>query len=339
MKIFFTKIIKYIALTMVAGTVLLASGCADKKAVKAYEAVTEQVQTNPTKDALKETPKAAAIDVAKAQAADVKPVAVKEEEATTQLNKEEADATPKAETVTEDVKATVKEVATEAVKTEDATKAPAKEDLSEKATKQEVKEATDEKKQTEEGATSVELYRDVVVTDDFGDVSKYESLTEARTNLTVKTLSETEAKAAGLQNKVAYSDMAAQVLQLINEYRREKGINTVAYSEVLTETANIRAVESAYADWNVTATEIATGAKRHIRPNFEKASSIAQEYNLTGSFGENYGRFQESAKEIVTDWINSKSHRAILEKAEYTSCGIGIAADAEGNLYFIAHFN
>ena len=98
-----------------------------------------------------------------------------------------------------------------------------------------------------------------------------------------------------------------------------------------------RAAESAYSDWNMTAYE--NGSKRHIRPNFEKASSIATEYGITGNFGENYGRYFDTPAEILNGWKNSDAHNALLLNGSYTKAGIGIAADSDGYLYWIAIFN
>lgn len=98
-----------------------------------------------------------------------------------------------------------------------------------------------------------------------------------------------------------------------------------------------RAAESAYSDWNMTAYENGV-TKRHLRPNFEKASTILGYYGLGGSYGENYGRYQESPEEILDGWKNSSSHNAVLLTGAYTRCGIGVAQDSEGYFYWIALF-
>ena len=98
-----------------------------------------------------------------------------------------------------------------------------------------------------------------------------------------------------------------------------------------------RAAESAYADWNMTAME--GGAKRHIRPNFTKASTIASEYGIGGNFGENFGRWQASPSEIIAQWKSSSSHNALLLSGSYTKVGIGVAQDSLGDYYWVALFN
>ena len=99
-----------------------------------------------------------------------------------------------------------------------------------------------------------------------------------------------------------------------------------------------RAAESAYADWNMTAKENGQ-TKRHIRPNFEKASSIKEQYGITGNFGENYGRNYATPEGILSGWQGSPAHNALLLSASYDEIGIGVAQDSEGYFYWIALFN
>ena len=98
-----------------------------------------------------------------------------------------------------------------------------------------------------------------------------------------------------------------------------------------------RAAENAYSDWNMTAME--NGSKRHIRPNFEKASSIGDVYGISGNFGENFGRIFNSPAEIVGAWQGSSSHNALLLSTNYTQVGIGVAQDSFGDYYWVAIFN
>lgn len=76
-------------------------------------------------------------------------------------------------------------------------------------------------------------------------------------------------------NETLYASQVEELVGLINEYRTANGLNKVDLTANLTDAAMHRATESAYSDWNMTAYE--NGSKRHIRPNFEKASSIATE--------------------------------------------------------------
>lgn len=177
----------------------------------------------------------------------------------------------------------------------------------------------------------------VVYKDAEGNSHNYASLDEAKASIKVATLSDSEAKAAAKANKTAYASQAAEVVNLINEYRTANGLAKLTVNDTLSTAAMHRAAESAYADWNMTAME--GGAKRHIRPNFTKASTIASEYGIGGNFGENFGRWQASPSEIIAQWKTSSSHNALLLSGSYTKVGIGVAQDSYGDYYWVALFN
>lgn len=169
------------------------------------------------------------------------------------------------------------------------------------------------------------------------DTYKFDTLTAAKEAVNVKRLSDEAARSSAKSNETLYASQVEELVGLINEYRAANGLNKVDLTANLTDAAMHRAAESAYSDWNMTAYE--NGSKRHIRPNFEKASSIATEYGITGNFGENYGRYFDTPAEILNGWKNSEAHNALLLNGSYTKAGIGIAADSDGYLYWIAIFN
>lgn len=261
--------------------------------------------------------KAVAVDYTEA-------ASVKETEAVTTVKTVE-------ETKTETVKETVKEVVTEEVteaQTEPATV---------KATEpQTAAPAVKAEPQTAAPAAQTSL-TNVVYKDAEGSSHNYATLDEAKASIKVATLSDSEAKAAAKANKTAYASLASEVVNLINEYRTANGLAKLTVNDTLSTAAMHRAAESAYADWNMTAME--GGAKRHIRPNFTKASTIASEYGIGGNFGENFGRWQASPSEIIAQWKSSSSHNALLLSGSYTKVGIGVAQDSLGDYYWVALFN
>ena len=180
-------------------------------------------------------------------------------------------------------------------------------------------------------------YTNDVVFKNATDTYKFDTLTAAKEAVNVKRLSDEAARSLAKSNETLYASQVEELVGLINEYRTANGLNKVDLTANLTDAAMHRAAESAYSDWNMTAYE--NGSKRHIRPNFEKASSIATEYGITGNFGENYGRYFDTPAEILNGWKNSDAHNALLLNGSYTKAGIGIAADSDGYLYWIAIFN
>lgn len=277
--------------------------------------------------------KAVAVDYTEA-------ASVKETEAATTVKTVE-------ETKTETVKETAKEVATEEVteevteaQTEPATVKATEPQTAAPAVKTEPQTtpapAVKAEPQTAAPAAQTSL-TNVVYKDAEGSSHNYASLDEAKASIKVATLSDGEAKAAAKANKTAYASQASEVVNLINEYRTANGLAKLSVNDTLSTAAMHRAAESAYADWNMTAME--GGAKRHIRPNFTKASTIASEYGIGGNFGENFGRWQASPSEIIAQWKSSSSHNALLLSGSYTKVGIGVAQDSYGDYYWVALFN
>ena len=272
--------------------------------------------------------KAVAVDYTEA-------ASVKETEAVTTVKTVE-------ETKTETVKEVVTEEVTEA-QTEPATVKATEPQTAAPAVKAEpqttpapVAPAVKAEPQTAAPAAQTSL-TNVVYKDAEGSSHNYATLDEAKASIKVATLSDSEAKAAAKANKTAYASLASEVVNLINEYRTANGLAKLTVNDTLSTAAMHRAAESAYADWNMTAME--GGAKRHIRPNFTKASTIASEYGIGGNFGENFGRWQASPSEIIAQWKSSSSHNALLLSGSYTKVGIGVAQDSLGDYYWVALFN
>lgn len=124
----------------------------------------------------------------------------------------------------------------------------------------------------------------------------------------------------------------AQVIAGINAERAAAGVATVTYDVTLTDMAQVRASENAANDYFV----IENG--KHKRPDGSNASSICSDYGQVGYFGEVMGRYQETPDEIVTGWHNSATHYACMTNGKYNRAGVGIAADSEGYLYWVAIF-
>lgn len=123
-----------------------------------------------------------------------------------------------------------------------------------------------------------------------------------------------------------------QVIAGINAERAAAGVAAVTYDATLTDMAQVRASENAANDYFV----IENG--KHKRPDGRNASSICSDFGQAGYFGEVMGRYQTSPAEIVTGWHNSATHYACMTSTKYSRVGVGVAADSEGYLYWVAIF-
>ena len=102
-------------------------------------------------------------------------------------------------------------------------------------------------------------------------------------------------------------DKAFEVLDLLNEHRKDAGLGELVMDKKLLESAMTRAVEtSVYFD--------------HYRPD----GSLY--YAIDGYiYGENIAAGRNSASGTFDQWWNSPSHKDIMMKASYTCIGIGVA--------------
>lgn len=145
---------------------------------------------------------------------------------------------------------------------------------------------------------------------------------------TEATQPETEAK---VEKPVASSDARVnEVIAGINAERTSAGVGTVTYDATLTDMAQTRASENAANNFFV----VENG--RHKRPDGRNASSICEDYHQYGNFGEVMGRYQATPAEIVNGWHNSATHYACMTNAKYNRVGVGVAADSNGQLYWVA---
>ena len=169
--------------------------------------------------------------------------------------------------------------------------------------------------------------------------------TEVTTEITTEEATEavTEAVQATEQTEVATEAPApvvqtpsdarvTQVIAGINAERAAAGVAAVTYDATLTDMAQVRASENAANDYFV----IENG--KHKRPDGRNASSICSDFGQAGYFGEVMGRYQTSPAEIVTGWHNSATHYACMTSTKYSRVGVGVAADSEGYLYWVAIF-
>lgn len=154
---------------------------------------------------------------------------------------------------------------------------------------------------------------------------------QPQTEVATEAVQEQEVTEAVTELPVVQTPSDARVAQVIAGINAER-VAAVTYDVTLTDMAQVRASENAANDYFV----IENG--KHKRPDGRKASSICEDYGQSGNFGEVMGRYQETPDEIVTGWHNSATHYACMTNTKYSRVGVGVAADSEGYLYWVAIF-
>ena len=124
-------------------------------------------------------------------------------------------------------------------------------------------------------------------------------------------------------------DYNSGILELVNQYRQQAGLNTLKYSSKLQKAADIRAREI------VTLFD-------HTRPNGVNCSTAVTDDGISFSaFGENIfmcsGVSNVTSKLIFDAWIDSPSHRENILREGFTDMCIGIYS-AGGSTYAVQLF-
>ena len=115
------------------------------------------------------------------------------------------------------------------------------------------------------------------------------------------------------------TDLAAEVVRLVNEERAKQGLSALRTDDELTRAACVRA------------SEIATSFS-HTRPSGASWSTVS-----ASAYGENIARGQRSAEKVMASWMTSEGHRANILRASYSSIGV-CAVVSGGVTYWVQLF-
>lgn len=120
-------------------------------------------------------------------------------------------------------------------------------------------------------------------------------------------------------------EMEEEVIRLTNEYRVSLGLNELTQDTQLAYVAEVRSMEIVNT-WG------------HNRPDGSTFADIlvAMKYP-SPRFGENLGKAQKTASEVMEMWKESPSHDANLT-GDFTKIGVAIYVSEDGILYFAQIF-
>lgn len=118
----------------------------------------------------------------------------------------------------------------------------------------------------------------------------------------------------------------ADVLALVNKYRKTKGLGPLQMHVAITEESRIHSYN------------MANNVVPFSHDGFNNRSkNLASKIPGLRSVAENVAFGQVTAKEVVDDWIKSPGHKKNIE-GNYTQTGIGIVANKKGVLYYTQIF-
>jgi uncharacterized protein YkwD len=126
-------------------------------------------------------------------------------------------------------------------------------------------------------------------------------------------------------------DLASQVVSLINAYRSGIGLSQLGISSTLagsSEWKSLHMAANGYFDHNDPAPPVS-------RTAFQRATDCGYS---GGWWGENIAWGYATAQSVVNGWLGSAGHKANIDNPNFTSTGVGVAANGSGQLYWTQSF-
>ena len=109
-------------------------------------------------------------------------------------------------------------------------------------------------------------------------------------------------------------DACAAVLNMMNQQRAAQGLASLAWSDALTNAAQVRANEI-------------VDVFSHTRPN----GSAFWTVDSNVQYGENLAKLYQSADSVYQAWMNSPTHAANIMDGGYKTVGIAISQAGDGS--------
>ena len=123
-----------------------------------------------------------------------------------------------------------------------------------------------------------------------------------------------------------YSEMALEVISLVNKYRAQHGLSALSYEDSLMASAQVRAREQ-------------EKLFSHTRPDGTSCFTALDEAGVSyRGAGENIAMGQRSAAAVMDAWMNSEGHRANILNSSFTKIGVGFHVGTDGTYYWSQMF-
>lgn len=115
-------------------------------------------------------------------------------------------------------------------------------------------------------------------------------------------------------SRTGRTDEAAEVRRLVNAERNRRGLGDLTYNKRLTRSAHYRAADMARRDY-------------FSHHGWVAAIRRFGYLKLSRTAGENIAKGQTSAREVYTDWMNSRLHRDNILAGKYREMGVARVDD------------
>ncbi|MEX1382515.1 CAP domain-containing protein [Lutibacter sp.] len=123
------------------------------------------------------------------------------------------------------------------------------------------------------------------------------------------------------ETKITYSPIENEILNLVNEYRKEQGLTTLRKLNLISSVAKTH-----------TSYMVEVGKVNH--DNFPERHELLVHNAQATAVGENVAYGYNSSESVVKAWLNSPGHKKVIEDETFTHFGISTEKDSNGRNYF-----
>lgn len=118
------------------------------------------------------------------------------------------------------------------------------------------------------------------------------------------------------------------VVQLVNVERQKNGLPELYYDSAISDVARTKSADMAVNSYF-----------SHYSPTYGMASDMLLSFGITWTaWGENIASGQDTPEMVVSQWMNSPSHRENILSPNFTFLGVGYYVDSSGTPYWTQMF-
>lgn len=118
------------------------------------------------------------------------------------------------------------------------------------------------------------------------------------------------------------------VVQLVNVERQKYGLPALYYDSSISDVARTKSADMAVNNYFA-----------HYSPTYGMASDMLLRFGITWTaWGENIASGQDTPEVVVSQWMNSPSHRENILSPNFAFIGVGYYVDSSGTPYWTQMF-
>ena len=167
---------------------------------------------------------------------------------------------------------------------------------------------------------------------DNGSTSKPDNNTGSNNGSTSKpdnnTGSDSNNSGSTNQGSTSFAAYQQEVVNLVNKERAKYGLSALKSNSSLANVATIKSQDMVNKNYF-----------NHTSPTYGSPFDMMKQFGISyKTAGENIAMGQKTPSEVVTAWMNSEGHRKNILSSSFTQIGVGVAKNANGQLYWTQMF-